>query len=118
MGIIQRALTRQLQSAALLLVLTGTIPEPALAQEGRPRAAFVSPRVACRFAPSSSAEVTGFLRPMDSKRRFFIEQVERTETGGGGEVRVFVAPAYTKWANPATVAGSMSPCWLNPMVAR
>lgn len=118
MGLIQRALTGQLQSAALLLVLTGTIPEPALAQDGRQRAAFVSPSVACRFAPFFSAEVTGFLRPMDSMRRIFVEQVEGTETGGGGEVRVFVGPVCTKWADPATVAGSMSPCWLNSMVAR
>lgn len=55
---------------------------------------------------------------MDSVRRIFVERVEGTETGGGGGVRVFVGPVCTKWANPATVVGSMSPCWLNSMVAR
>lgn len=77
MGLIQRALTGQLQSAALLLVLTGTIPEPALAREGRQRAAFVSPSVVCRFGPLSSAEVKG-VPPADG-----LDEEDCRRTGGG-----------------------------------
>ncbi|MDE0081815.1 MAG: hypothetical protein OXT72_04095 [Gammaproteobacteria bacterium] len=51
-------------------------------------------------------------------RGSFIERVARTETDGDGEVWVFVGPAYRKWANLATVAGSMSPCRFNSMVTR
>lgn len=114
MDLIQRTITRQLQSAPLLLVLTGTIPVEA-GSCGR--------RSSLRMWPAASrlphsAEVAGFLRPMDSMRGSFIERVERTETGGDGEVWVFVGPAYRKWANLATVAESMSPRRLNSMVSR
>ena len=71
--------------------------------------AFVSPHVACRAAPSSSAGVAGFLRPFDGPIGGVIE-VERTETSADGEVWVFVGPADTKWANLSTgcwVDGSM-----------
>ncbi len=88
---------KHLQSAALLLALAGTIPEPATAQDRR-EAVFVSPNVVCRVAPSSSADVAGILRPMDNLRGFVIE-VERTETGADGEEWVWVRPAYTKWAS-------------------
>ena len=63
-------------------------------------AAFVSPNVACRVAPSPSADVAGFLRPLDGFRGSVMEgdRVERTETDDAGEVWVYVGPAYTKWA--------------------
>ena len=70
-------MTGQLQSAALVLLLTGKIPEPALVQEGRQWAAFVSPSVACRFGPFSSAEVKG-VPPADG-----LGEEDFRRTGGG-----------------------------------
>jgi len=98
------------QSTALLLALVGAVPEPAASQEGRQMAAFISPNVACRVAPSSSAEVTGFLRQLGEFRGSIVEDVGRTETDDDGEVWVYVGPSYTKWARLDTG------CWVHESV--
>lgn len=91
-------MNRHLHPAALLLALAGAIPAPAAAQDRR-EAVFVSPNVVCRVAPSSAADVAGILRPMDSRLRGFVIEVERTETSADGEEWIWVSPAYTKWAS-------------------
>ena len=103
-------MNRQLQLTAVMLALAGAIPGPVAAQEGRQMAAFVSPNVVCRVAPSSSADVAGFLRPMDGLMRGSVIEVEGTETSTDGEGWVHVGPAYTKWANLATG------CWVHESV--
>ena len=107
-------MNNRLRSAALLLALAGAIPGPGSAQGGRQMAAFVSPNVTCRVAPSPSAEVAGFLRPLDGLRGSVIESVERTETDDAGEVWVHVGPAYTKRAR--MWARMSDGCWVHESV--
>ena len=107
---IVRAMNKHLQSTALLFALVGAIPEPAAAQEVRRMAAFISPNVACRVAPSSSAEVAGFLRQPGEFREAIVEETGRTETDDAGEVWVYVGPDYTRWAGLGTG------CWVHDSV--
>ena len=100
-----------LQSAALLLALSRRdSTEPVAPQEARQMAAFISPNVACRVAPSSSAEVAGFLRQVGEFRESIVEDVGRTETDDAGEVWVYVGPDYTRWA------GLDTGCWVHESV--
>ena len=69
-------------------------------------AAFISPNVACRVDPSSSAEVAGFLRQAGEFRESIVEDVGRTETDDAGAVWVYVGPDYTRWAGLGTG------CWV------
>ena len=94
---------RVLRSAALsiaakLLALAGAASEFADAQERRRYATLVSPNVACRAGPSSSAEVVEFLRLVGDHGLDVIEGVDRTETDAAGETWAYVGPANTRWA--------------------
>ena len=93
--------------SALLLALTGATPEPAHAQERWRDAAVVSPNVACREAPSSSAEVAAFLRLMGAGGGSIGEGVERTETDAAGETWAYVGLITTQWA------GLDEGCWVH-----
>ncbi|MDE2754169.1 MAG: hypothetical protein OXI83_16480 [Gemmatimonadota bacterium] len=99
-----------IHSAALLFTLVGAVPEPAASQEGRQMAAFISPNVACRVAPSTSAEVAGFLRQLGEFRESIVEEVGSAETDDDGEVWIHVGPDYTRWA------GLSAGCWVHESV--
>ena len=98
------AILHRLFRTALVLATAVAFVTPT---SGQNSFVLISPNVACRAAPSFTADALGVFRHMGMEGGMEIE-VARRETSAAGDVWAYLREADSKWAEPPVVNG----CWI------